>query len=362
MFKKKKTVFFLILILFCIVCKGTFAAEDKEAGVGFNVLPIFNSNQLDSAMPLFYLKTEPGQDQEVSVKITGTGKGTKKIKMESRDAFTSVVPSIAYATPDKIKNKDETLIDPVTELIEFENDIVEIKDTEEKTVKIKVKAPQKLYEGVKLGAISFFEVEEETEKGKPALGANAGYELGVILASNGEQFNVGDTILLGDVKADLVLGRKAVTANLQNPTPFTIENLDIKVDILDKKNKIIKQKEVKGGSIAPNSNFDFEVDWGLAELPAGEFIYKMVIKNDFYEWPFEQPFTISGAIAKKINDESGYKIKTPKWIKIVSVGQGIGLLIISTSLIIRRKKMVKEFEKTKTKRNRNKNRNKKRRK
>lgn len=357
---KKRNRFFIIGLL--LIMATTFFGvsnnvnADDDGVLGFSVQSVFNSNQLETSSNIFYLKAEPGGTQDVSVKIRNDSEDKMKIKLTVLDAFTSEQATISYISPEKVPNKDETLKEPISELVSFENDTVEINSGEEKVVKITVDSPKENYEGIKLGALGFYPDSDEEEEG---LGIEAGYDIGIILAQNGEQFNIGDQLLLNDVKASLVRGKKMVIANMQNPTPYTVENLDIKTTIIDKKNnKVIKEREVKGASLAPNSNFDFEMDWGLAQLPVGTFQYKALIKNDFYEWPFEKEFTISGALAKEINDESGIKIKTPNWIKILAIGQVALLLLLSILIVVRRKKMKRQF----TEKNKSKRRNKKRRK
>lgn len=350
---KVNKLLFIIVTIFLLVSVSTQvqAADKKDVnenkGLGFTVSPVFNQNQIERNSSLFYVKTTPGEEQTVEVNIRSTQKSPVVIKINMFDAFTSYLGTIQYEAPKKIKNRDETLKNSVSEVVSSEEKEVTVENFEEKTVKIKITPPKDEYQGVKMGAIEFLSDQKEQ---KGAMQMKGSFQVGVILASSGDQFNDGEKLEMKEVKAQLDRGARLVTANLQNPESKTLENLKIRGTITDKKSgKKIKEREMKGVSMAPNSNFNYEMDWGLAELPAGKFHYSMNVKNDFHEWKFEKDFEISGKLASDINDESAYKILTPSWIKLVSIVQGVVLVIIIILLIVRRKKFEKLFKEKKKK-------------
>ncbi|HCM89366.1 MULTISPECIES: DUF916 and DUF3324 domain-containing protein [Vagococcus] len=340
--KMKKIGMSFVLLVISLSCAMTVSAadpkKDTEMGLGFSVEPVLNSKQIDPKISMFYLKTEPGQEQTIETVVRSTGDEEVSISVKYQNAYTSANTSINYAYPEKVP-KEETLKNPLSELISTETPSIKLAKGEEKKVVFKIKAPEKPYEGVKLGAIEF--LLDGAKKDGP-MASRAGYNVGVILANNGDPFNTGEKIKLTKVKPTIINGQRTIVANLQNPDPYTIENMKINAVITEKKTgKKIKEKEIQGGSMAPNSNFDFGMDFGLAQIPSGEFNYKMTIKNDQHEWKFDENFTISGKMADDINEKSDYKIVTPMWIKITAVIQAVVLLVITVYLITRRKKMEK---------------------
>lgn len=231
---EKKSFKFLLAPLFVILFFPikTVAQEGNSDGLGFSVSPIFNSNQIDPNSSLFYVKTKPNVEQTIQVKVRSTQKETVKVKVNLMDAYTSENSAINYDTPNKIPNIDETLKNPVSQMIEPEVKAFTIGNFEEKKINFSIKPPKEKYEGVKLGAIEFV---LDKANDKASMKMDAGYQVGIILANDGKQFNNGSHIEMHEVEPQIVNGSRTVTANLQNPDPFTIENLQINAEITEKK-------------------------------------------------------------------------------------------------------------------------------
>lgn len=355
--KKKSFVIVFLLFLIGVTTNSikAFADNPDEQGIGFSVRPIFNSKQIDPSSGMFYLEMTPGEEQSVEVSIVSTQKAKVEVKINILDAFTSKSTQISYLSPDKIPNMDDTLKNPVSELVKSDVEAVTVENFEEKKVKFTVKALDQKVEGVKLGAIEFLRAEDKKD-GPVASGV--GVNLGIMLASSGDAFNIGENIEMPYVKPTIYNGQRQIVANLKNPDPYTIENLTLHATITDKKTgKKIKEKEVKGGSLAPNSNHDFAIDFGLAQIPSGSFHYTIEIKNDMKQWKLEKDFKISGALADELNSKSDYKIETPKWIKIVAIAQFIVVIILMIALIMRRKKLETMMKKRKVNRKSKKTKN-----
>lgn len=320
-------------------------AKDEKVGAGFSVSNQFNNNQIDPNSSYYYLMTKPGEKQSFKVKIQSTQKEPVKIKIRVTDAYTSKAMQLKYDNPNKAE-KDDTLKNPVTEMIEIPAKEVTVQNFETKEVEFKVKEFKENYEGVKLGAIIFEGSPSDKEKGA-AMSNSVSYEIGVILASNGEQFNIGKELKLLDVKSGLDNGQISVSAKIQNPEPYTIENLSMKATIKEKESgKVVKTKDFKKGSIAPNNTFYLPVEWGLSQIKPGKYLYVLEGKNDLADYKLEKEFTITGKDADSLNDKSAFKIVTPTWIKITVIAQAILVIIILIVIIIRRKKFKVEFKKS----------------
>ncbi|WP_326716931.1 DUF916 and DUF3324 domain-containing protein [Vagococcus jeotgali] len=340
-----KRLFFLVALI--SLSAVTAQAVDREEGIGFQIKPVFNSNQIDPSVSYFYTKVEPGQEQKIEVIVESNRKAPATLAVEVLDAYTGNKGTIAYGTQEKIGESDPTLKNPVSQLVKPETEKLTVQDFERKVVTFTITPPAEKFEGVKMGSIRFMLVDEDEDA---AMKNNIALETGLILASNGEQFNNGKDLKMNGVKAELVRGQKMVIANLQNPEPKTLEGLTIDARLKDKKSgKIIKNKKINGAAMAPNSNFDFEMAFGLQELPTGQFIYEMKVNNDFYNWDFKEEFEITGAQAKKINNESAFNIDVPLWIKVVTGVQVLLVIIILVMIIVRRKGMSEQLKRQKRK-------------
>lgn len=346
--KKKLILSGLVIVSLGIAFSNKALAADENKGLGFSVSPIFNSHQIDPSKGFFYVETKPSEEQILEISVKSTQKSKVKVKVSVKDGFTNSLSAIGYTDPKNIA-KEKTMKNPVSEIVKVDEESFTVANFEEKRVKVKVSPPKEGFEGVKLGALDLILDKDD----KAAMGSTAGYTLGVVLATTGDEFNIAKDLKLTGVKPTIVNGQKKIVANIQNPEPFTAENLSIKAVITEKKSgKKIKQKELQGGAMAPNSNYDFGIDFGLAQIPSGDFHYHMTMKNELHEWVFDKDFTISGKDAKDVNDKSDYKITTPEWIKISAIVQIIVLIPLCTILIVRRKKMNKMLKsKKKNKKN-----------
>lgn len=337
-------IFFLVAVI--SLSAITVQAADKEEGIGFQITPVFNSDQIDPSTSYFYTKVEPGKEQTLEVIIESNRKEPATAVISVVDAYTGERGTISYAAPDKIGEYDPTLKNPVSQIIRPETDKVTVQDFEKKVVQFKITPPADKFEGVKMGALNFL-LQDESDS---VMKNNVALEIGVIVASNGEQFNNGKDLKMNGVKAELVRGQKMVIANLQNPEPKTLEGLTIDATLKEKKSgKVLKNKKINGAAMAPNSNFNFEMAFGLAELPTGKFLYEMKVNNDFYNWEFKEEFEITAQTAKKINDESAFKIKVPTWIKVVTGIQVLLVIIILVMIIVRRKGMADQLKRQRRK-------------
>ncbi len=351
--KQYKIGVLLATIFLALGISTQVEADGEEQNTGFAVVAQHNNNQIDPNTSYFYLLAKPGEEQTVNVKVNSTQKEAVTVRVEVQDGFTSDSMGISYANPNKIE-KDSTLKDPVFDLVSTKTKKVTVKNFEEKVVEFKVKSPESSFEGVKFGALLFTGESPKKDSDK-AMKAEASYRIGMLLASNGEQFNNGKSLKLNTVKPGLVNGQVAVIANIQNPEPYVIENLKMKTTITDKKSgDKVKEKEVTGGAVAPNSTFNFPVEWGLSRIKPGKYHFSMVGKNDFYDFKLEKDFEVSGKMADDLNSQTDFKIVTPLWVKVTAGIQAIMVVILGSVLVSRRKAYkteLKEMKKKKKKKN-----------
>ncbi|EOL49886.1 DUF916 and DUF3324 domain-containing protein [Enterococcus caccae] len=317
------------------------AAEDDN-NLGYTVTLVQSNTQIDPNKSYFYVKTTPGEAQTLEVRVKSTKKENVHIKIYGTNAITGDGGTIEYS--DDKTYFDSTLKEPVTSMIKIANPDITIGNYEEKTVKIQLTPPKEKYDGVKMGAIVF--ALDQGEKAKSGVTTEFSYRVGLITSGSGDEFNNAQTLNLNSAKASIKRGKKMVLANLQNPEPKVLENLSI-VGTMTKKGttEVVKRKSVENYSMAPNSSFDFEMDWGIANLPSGTYTLKLDASNDYQEWQLSKDFTITNQQAKKMNEESAFKIITPTWIK----GSAIFLLVVTVLIVsltlFRRKKWEKQWKK-----------------
>ncbi|WYK00907.1 hypothetical protein A5821_002033 [Enterococcus sp. 7F3_DIV0205] len=358
-----KKIYVLILCCLLITISGvnglTAFANEKEDDeiLGYAVKAIQPSTQLDQEKTYFYVQTVPGEEQTLEVKVQSTRKKPIDLEITVEDAMTGDNGEIAYkASNNKEMNYDETLKEPVSSMIEVETPKLTVGNFEEKIVRFKLTPPKEHYQGVKIGAISIGVADKVDNKG---IKTGFSYEIGAIFSETGEEFNNSESLNLKSVRAELYHGKKMVLANLQNPEPKVLENLTIDATVKNKKSgDIIKEKKVQGYTMAPNSNFNFGLDWGIANIPSGVYIMEMEVKNDFNNWTFKKEFQITGKQANEINAGSPYKIITPLNVQIATVTLGVLTVMIAFFQFRRKNKWERHWKKLriqrkKTKKKRN---------
>lgn len=345
--KKNKLIYVLLVsCFFSIVFPKLAFADDESNNLGYTVSAIRNAKQIDPDKSYFYIQTTPSEEEELKVKVKSTQEEEVKVNVYVVDAFTGDKGTIEYTKDPKLL--DKTLTNSITTMATVETPTITVGNYEEKEAIIKLTPPAESYEGIKMGALVF---ELDTGESEETVGNRFSYRLGLFTSESGDDYKNSKSLNLIEVKSSIKRGKKMVLATLQNPEPKILMNLELKATIQEKgKTDILKQEKVSNYTLAPNSQFDFEMDWGTNQIKPGTFILKMTGNNGENDWSFEKEFTISGEQAKKMNEESGFKIITPTWIKITTILCLAWLIVGIIYLVVRRKKMEADWKNLKKRR------------
>ena len=319
------------LLIFC-QSNVVFAADDP---IGFNVEPELPATQIDNDQSYFYIKTTPTNTQELTVTVIGTSDEAVKVKAYAVNANTSEEGTVNYqeGTP-----KDETLTDSIEEIVTIEPAEFEVSKDKAVQVKIHVTPPAESYEGIKLGTIYFSRVMDEAET-EAAVSSSYSYRVGLMLSESDQEYLDGKTLNLVDVVPELKRAQKTIQLQFQNPEPKMISGLVMDVEIVEKKNnKVVKKTTLKDGAMAPNSHFNLGVDWGLEPIPSGDYIARVTADSRYEQWELEKEFTISPEVAKKMNEDTLFKLTLPDWGYRVIVGLSVAIVGDFVYLIIRKRK------------------------
>ena len=325
----------LFVSLFLLFYPKQALAKDESSNLGYTVLAELNGKQIDPEKSYFYIQTVPGEEQLLTVKVKSTQEEPVKIKIYTTDAFTGDNGTIEY-TEDKQK-LDDTLLEPISAITKAETPSLTVENYEEKAATFKLAPPKENYAGVKMGALVFEIDDSESDE---QVSSKFAYRIGLITSENGDDYRDSKTLNLLEAKSTIKRGKKMILATLQNPEPKILSDLEITAEVKEKdKQAVLKKKKVENYALAPNSRFEFEMDWGTGTVKAGTYIVVMNASNGYSDWKFEKEFTITGEQAKKMNEESSFKIITPVWIKIGTILLLVSLGAISFLLLKRRKKM-----------------------
>ncbi|MBO0441097.1 DUF916 and DUF3324 domain-containing protein [Candidatus Enterococcus ikei] len=344
--KKNKLIYPVLLIIGCLFLFPNKSFADESSNLGYTVVAVLNGKQIDPGKSYFYIQTTPGEEQVLKVKVKSTQKEPIKVKMYTTNAFTGNNGTIEY-TEDK-RLLDTTLSQPISSIVKVETPSLTVEKYEEKEVLFKLTPPEDSYKGVKMGALVFEKDDSDDEK---QVSSKFAYRIGLITSETGDDYKDSKTLNILDAKSTLKRGKKMILATLQNPEPKILSELEIVAEVREKgQETVLKKRQVDNYMLAPNSKFDFEMDWGTRSVKAGTYILTMNANNGYSEWSFEKEFEITAEQAKKMNEESSFKIITPIWIKGATILCFILMGIITLSLLVRRKKMEIAWKKRRKKR------------
>lgn len=281
--KTKKFIYLALFMGFFLFLFPIHSMADEE-NLGYTVSAILNGKQIDPEKSYFYIQTTPGEQQELAVTIKSTTEEPAKVKVYVEDAFTGNKGTVEYTTDKKLL--DSTLTEPMSSLVTVETPTVTVEKFGASEAKFTLTPPNGNYSGVKMGTL-VFELDNSEEEG--GVGTKFAYRIGIVTSETGEDYDTSQTLNLLDAKSMLLRGKKMILATLQNPEPKVLSKLAITAELKNKANEtVMKKEQVENYALAPNSNFDFEMDWGTSDIKAGTYVLTLVAQNSYNDWKFEK--------------------------------------------------------------------------
>lgn len=368
MSKRKKKRFEQVSYLLCLVLLGlvvlayplkSFAA-DKNDPLGFVVQAVRPDTQIETDKTYFFIETKPNISQKLKIKIKSTKKEPVKVKLDVTNGVTNESGEIEYIS--ETDELDESLTNPLTDFVEFPEDEITVENFEEKIVEVVVTPPTESYEGIKLGALVFKLIDEEESKEKKVVANEYEFRVGLITSESDAEYKDAKALDLIDGKFVLRNGKKQVVGIIQNPEPKIAENLKVIGSVRKKGSEnVLKSKIVENARMAPNSQFNFNIDWGMDKVEPGEYTLKIQASNDEESWEWTKDLAISQDKAKKMNEDTVYRVVLPKWVPIVVVVV-LGVIVIITAVLLIRSSRWQEMIKAKARSKKKRSRRSKRRK
>ncbi|MDQ0363292.1 DUF916 and DUF3324 domain-containing protein [Breznakia pachnodae] len=346
--KIKNKIKFLTILSMLIVSFGiavTSAYAQSETPVTFSVSAIIPENQIDKNLSYFDLKMEPEMTQTIQIVITNNSNEEITSNIQINAASTGTNGVIAYSEHGIQDKSMEYSIEDIAEVATPEVVIPANKST---TVDIKLTMPKESFDGVILGGVyvtaeSNIENEEVNENGFEIENKIA-YALGLKLTENEKQ--VEPNMNLKSIEPSLEAMRTAMNIKLQNSEPIIMKNVMIDAQIYKKgENEVLHSAKTTTAEIAPNSSFDFVVDWENTKIEPGQYRLKMRIEYEDHYWEWDEEFEIKDDKASSVNDDAiNIEDEFPIWI-IIIIGAGILSLLLYLAFIFGKRSKKDEEEK-----------------
>lgn len=316
MVKKWLLRFFVLVFLSSLSMMPVFANE----GIYFSVSSVIPENQINKNLSYFNLKVAPSSSQELKIKIFNNKKHEIKVKAMVTSATTCLNGFISYTN---LMNYDESLKYPLPDILKLNQSEYIVPAGGMKTATAMLNMPAEIYDGIILGGLVFTKADDDNseieEKKQSAVQIENEYQyvVGVMLSENDNK--VIANMNLKYIKSTLVNYHTGLAVNLQNDTSVIIPNLKISATTYKKgSSEVYRFAEKENIKMAPNSNFDFMVDWQNHKFEAGEYRAHVVAQNEDYFWEWDENFTITPEQANETNRDAVDIISSnSNWIYIV---------------------------------------------
>ncbi len=336
-------IFLCTCLILCIPVQHAHAAETNS----FSVKAILPDNQA-SSVTYFDLQMSPKQKQTITVELTNQSDEEITIEAVANTAVTNDMGYVDYSIPNT--KPDKTLKYPFADIVTPSAKEVTLKPNETKPWTATIQMPADEYEGIILGGLHFQEKQDDNEKKKAKEDVQIKNEYAYVIGVKLTEIPVvvEPELELNDIQATTKNYRNVVEFNLQNTKATLVGGLSVDAKIYKKgAEEVLHESKRTDLSMAPNSNFDYSVDWENEKLKAGDYKLHVVAKTADDKWEWAENFTISGDDAKKANDKALGLEKDYTWMYIVG-GILLLLLIIATTYFIG-KRAAKKKERTKIK-------------
>lgn len=331
-------VFILLIGLGFVTNNKVTFANTMEYSVKANI----PKNQIDKKLTYFDLRMAPGSKQTISLTVKNSSNKEKKIIIEPNTAITNQNGVIDYSKH-KYK-KDSSLRYAFSDLISPKQEIT-LKGNESKKVPFTIQMPKEPFDGVILGGFYIHEINKEDkakENNQVQIKNEFSYVIGVKLTETDQV--VKPELKLNKVQAGLMNYRTVVTANLQNTEAVIINNLDVYARITKEgKNEKLHSTKKSKLSMAPNSNFDFPINWDNQKLEPGKYHLYLTATNGDQTWKFDEIFEIKGADAKMIN-KTAVEVEKDYTFLFIGLAVFILALIIIIIILLKKKKRGEDNE------------------
>ncbi|MDG4589182.1 DUF916 and DUF3324 domain-containing protein [Enterococcus faecium] len=325
----------LVSLIFCLnICLGMsipiYAEESSEMMGGYTIEGIPNSHQVDPNAGYFDLSEQPGETDQLKIKLINQSEREKKLSIKVTDGNTNSNGLVDYTG--ELKNHS-LLKTPLSSILKPTQETVTVPAKKEVEATLNLTMPSQKFEGIILGGILVSDVTDTvTESKGMSIGNQYTYTLGVVLKNETQtDMYKNISVELESVEPKVFYGKKVVQANFLNPNPYILGEASVEGKIINEKNKkVVKEQKSEKVSIAPYSVYPFQFDWKKDEIKPGNYIFEGVVKTKDKKWKFSHKFSIEEEQAKEMNKKSVFKIVIPTWLKISSAV--FVLLMITTSL------------------------------
>ncbi len=332
-----KTIGMILFMLFGSLMLDSFVGIASE--FNFAVTPLPSEHQIDKEKTYFDLLLAPSQTTELKATLRNDTEKEVKVDVSVNNATTNSNVIVEYG--ENALKKDKSLAYDLKEHVHYPESVV-LKPKSEQTVPFRVDMPNKSFDGVIAGGITFKEepaTEEKTTKSTQGLSIENDYSYVVALLMRQNQKKVVPNLVLHEVKPSQINARNVILAALQNDQKTYINQVALSAKVTKKgSDKVLYQEEKENLQIAPNSSFSLPVSLKKQALKPGVYHMSLSVSGNKdgsdpakfeNHWTFERDFRIDGDTAKELNEKDVTLKPDYTWLYIL-----IGFFLLLASVLI----------------------------
>ncbi|TBX41823.1 DUF916 and DUF3324 domain-containing protein [Lactiplantibacillus paraplantarum] len=294
------------VLMLALLLGGLSGALPSQAAAstpasGFILTPLLPKDQLDKQAGYFNLKVTPGATQVFKVSVSNPGKSAITLQVTPVNATTSDAGNVAYVPSDRHDPSATTTFTDMT----TGGVTVKLAAHQAKTVTFKTTIPKAGFKGEVLGGL--FATNPTANAARPTTSQgfmlkNRYAEVTAVALWCQPQVTIPVKLALDQVKVTPTNGQPMLFAKLRNLTPTLFGQLNIQARVIQRATgKTITTQQLKSGSMAPNSWFNYQVALGTKNLAAGKYQLKLHLTSGRRVWNFNRDFTLTAQRAEQHN-------------------------------------------------------------
>ncbi|MGO4928051.1 DUF916 and DUF3324 domain-containing protein [Fundicoccus sp. Sow4_D5] len=284
-----KRILLIVLSTLFLTLYTTDMAEISASS--YSIQTILPENQVSEAS-YFDIEIETGQEQILEVRVFNEGDEDIVVLVEANPGVTNPNGLVVYdGSVEAISSNDPIKFDSVVEVLDQE---VTVPANGEAIARIKVTAPETPFDGRILGGLHFSLAPDETEE-EGGVHHVFAYVTGLNIVNKGNDTKVTPEISLEKAESMIYYSRPSLMLTFENHTPTFITQVELTANIYGKddlENPVLTH-DLSNIGIAPNYQFQLPVSFEEETLKVGDYVVKVTLENEYYNWEFEEDFTIT---------------------------------------------------------------------
>lgn len=333
---KNKVFYIIALSLFFILSHpmiGNAEESIADAIKYFSYELIVPENQQDKKLGYFDLLMNPGEKQEVKLKLNNTSDQAIKVDIELNSAKTNGNGVIEYG-PNDLK-KDSSLKYDLAEIMSGPKEVT-ISPKSSEVVTFMINSPIAYFEGYIAGGIQLKPVvkSDKSQSNQSTIVNKFAFLIGVLISESDVQ-QIKPKLKLNNVSLKLKDGNYTVFANISNTESIFVEKMSANIQITEKdKSKTSFELKKENMRMAPNTMINLPISLNNQKVNSGEYIANIQITTENGgNWTWVKNFTLSKVEAEQINkqiiEETNHGFNYRWFIIIVSLSLVllIGLMV-----------------------------------